>query len=172
MISLIAAMAHNRVIGINNGLPWHLPSDMKWFRQHTIGKPILMGRKTFESFGGSSLPQRTNIVVTRDAGYRAEGSTVVTSIQQAICAAGSVDEIMIIGGASFYKQMLPRAHRLYLTYVDAEIKGDAEFPEFNWDDWRVSQRHDVPADERNPYSHQFVILERRIFPPPGSLEVD
>jgi dihydrofolate reductase len=161
IISMIAAMAHHRVIGIRNSMPWHLPSDMKWFRQHTLGKPIVMGRKTFESFGSKPLPGRSNIIITRDASYQAADSIVVTSIEQAIEAAGDVDEIMIIGGASFYEQMLPRTDRLYLTYVDAEIEGDAWFPEFDENQWQETERIHHPADEKNKYPHDFVILERR-----------
>ena len=97
IISLIAAMADDRVIGINNSLPWKLPADMQWFRRHTLGKPIVMGRKTFESFGGRTLPDRTNIVITRDRDYRAEGVVVVHDIDEALAAAGDADEVMIIG---------------------------------------------------------------------------
>lgn len=160
LISIIAAMTDDRVIGINNSLPWKLPSDMKWFRQHTLGKPILMGRKTFESFGARPLPERTNIVVTRDQVYQAEGAVVVHSIDEALQAAGDVDEIMIIGGASFYQQMLPQARRLYLTRVHAKVAGDAWFPEFDQSQWRQVERIDCEADERNACAHSFIILER------------
>jgi dihydrofolate reductase len=104
-------MADDRVIGIENRLPWKLPADMKWFRRHTLGKPVVMGRKTFESFGGRPLPERLNIVVTRDENYQADGAVVVHNIDEAIAAAGNVEEVMIIGGESFYAQMLPRADR-------------------------------------------------------------
>ncbi len=160
LISIIAAMTDDRVIGINNSLPWKLPSDMKWFRQHTLGKPILMGRKTFESFGARPLPERVNIVVTRDQAYQAEGAVVAHSIDEALQAAGDVKEIMIIGGASFYQQMLPRARRLYLTRVHAKVKGDAWFPEFDQSQWRQVERIDHEADERNACAHSFIILER------------
>lgn len=161
IISLIAAMAHDGVIGINNKMPWHLPSDMRWFRQHTLGKPTVMGRKTFESFGGKPLPKRSNIIITRDTNYRADDCIVVTSIEQAIQAAGDVKEIMIIGGGTFYKQMLPGADRLYLTYVEVEIEGDSWFPEFDLHEWQEVERHHQVADEKNCYPHDFVILERR-----------
>lgn len=160
LIALIAAMARHRVIGINNSLPWHLPNDMKWFRRHTLGKPIIMGRKTFESFGGKPLPQRTNIVITRDPNYQAADCVVVNTIEAAVQAAGDVEEIMIIGGASFYAQMLPQAQRMYLTYVDAEIEGDAWFPEFAATEWREVSREHHAADDKNAYGHDFVILER------------
>lgn len=159
-ISLIAAMADDRVIGIDNRLPWRLPADMKWFRQHTLGKPIIMGRKTFESIGSKPLPDRLNIVVTRDLQYRAPGAVVVHDIDQAIAAAGAVDEVMFIGGASFYEQMLPRAERLYLTFVHIQVVGDAWFPDYDPSQWRELERHDRTADEKNPYSHSFCIYER------------
>ncbi len=160
-ISMIAAMTPQRVIGIDNSLPWKLPNDMKWFRQHTLGKPIIMGRKTFESFGSRPLPQRTNIIITRDPDYQAKDSIVVHSIEDALKAAGEVDEVMIIGGASFYEQMLPHADRLYLTYVDAELQGDAWFPAFEQQDWIEVERIAHAADEKNNYAHQFVILDRK-----------
>ena len=160
LISIIAAMTDDRVIGINNSLPWKLPSDMKWFRQHTVGKPILMGRKTFESFGARPLPERRNIVVTRDRNYQAEGAVVVHSIDEALQAAGDAAEIMVIGGASFYAQMLPQAQRMYLTRVHTNVVGDAWFPEFDESQWRQVERIDCEADERNACAHSFIILER------------
>jgi len=164
-LSLIAAMADNRVIGINNSLPWKLPSDMSWFRKHTLGKPIIMGRKTFESFGGRTLPDRTNIVITRDANYKAEGIVVVTSIEQAVeqasLTADVVEEAMIIGGASFYEQMLNKVDRMYLTFVHTRLEGDAWFPEYNVDDWQQVERIDVDADEKNAFNHSFVIFDRK-----------
>lgn len=159
-ISLIAAMTDEQVIGVDNRLPWRLPADMKWFRRHTLGKPIIMGRKTFESFGGKPLPERPNIVITRDADYQAPGAVVVHSIDAALQAAGAVDEVMIIGGASFYEQMLPRAQRLYLTFVHANIIGDAWFPAVDFTQWREIERHDYPPDEKNPYAHSFCIYDR------------
>ena len=160
-ISMIAAMTDDRVIGIENSLPWKLPNDMKWFRQNTLGKPILMGRKTFESFGAKPLPQRTNIIITRDKSYQAEGSVVVYSIDEALKAAGDVDEVMIIGGASFYEQMLPKADRLYLTFVEADLQGDAWFPEFDLNDWNEVESIHHDKDEKNAYPHRFVILDRK-----------
>ncbi len=160
-ISLIWAMDENRLIGSNNRLPWKLPADMKWFRQHTLGKPIVMGRKTYESFGARPLPERTNIVITRDNGYRSEGAVIVHSIDEAIKKAGDVDELMIIGGASFYEQMLPRAEGLYITHVHGQFDGDAWFPEFNLDDWREVESHAHAADDRNSHACTFVIYERK-----------
>jgi len=160
-ISMIAAMTDERVIGIENRLPWKLPNDMKWFRQHTLGKPIIMGRKTFESFGARPLPDRTNIIITRDAVYQAKDSIVVHSIEEALQAAGDVEEVMIIGGASFYEQMLPRADRLYLTFVHANIQGDAWFPQIDFSEWQQVERIDCDADDKNSFAHSFVILERK-----------
>lgn len=157
---MIAAMTASRVIGIKNTLPWKLPNDMKWFRQQTMGKPIVMGRKTFESFGAKALPGRKNIIITRDNDYKAADSIVVHSIDEAIQAAGDVDELMIIGGASFYQQMLARADRLYLTFVDADIEGDAWFPDFESNDWKETEKKNYIKDEKNPFDHQFVILDR------------
>jgi len=165
-LSLIAAMAEDRVIGIKNSLPWKLPSDMKWFRKHTLGKPIIMGRKTFESFGGRPLPERTNIVITRDENYQADGIVVVHSIEQAIEAArqtaGNVPEAMIIGGASFYEQMLDKVDRMYLTFVHKSLEGDAWFPEYNLGQWQQVELIDVAADEKNIYPHQFVVYDKKI----------
>ena len=158
---MIAAMADDRVIGINNSLPWKLPNDMKWFRQNTLGKPIVMGRKTFESFGAKPLPGRTNIIITRDKNYTADECIIVHSIDEAIQAAGDVEEIMIIGGASFYEQMLPKADRLYITFVHTKVEGDAWFPEWNQNEWQQVERIDHEADEKNPHAHSFVILQRK-----------
>lgn len=159
IISLISAMAHDRVIGIDNRLPWRLPADMRWFRQHTLGKPVVMGRKTFESLG-RALPGRHNIVVTRDGGYQAEGASIVHTVDEALAAAGEVDEVMVIGGENLYTQMLPRTDRLYLTLIDADIRGDAHFPAFGHYGWRELERHDFPADADNPYPYSFVVYER------------
>ena len=160
-VSMIAAMTEDRVIGIENSLPWKLPNDMKWFRQNTLGKPIVMGRKTFESFGARPLPGRTNIIITRDQSYQAEDSVVVYSIDEALKAAGDVDEVMIIGGASFYEQMLPRADRLYLTFVEADLQGDAWFPEFDLNDWNEVESIHHEKDDKNAYPHRFVIFDRK-----------
>ena len=127
MISIIAAMDQNRLIGANNQLPWRLPADMRWFRKNTLGKPVIMGRKTFESLG-KPLPDRSNIVVSRDPAFEAEGCRVFTDTETALSyAAGLGDELMIIGGASFYGQMLERADRLYLTVIRQVFEGDAWF---------------------------------------------
>jgi len=164
-ISLIAAMAKDRVIGINNSLPWKLPADMKWFRKHTLGKPIIMGRKTFESFGGRTLPDRTNIIITYDVNYQVEADVVIVhsigaALQAAADSAEAVDEVMIIGGASFYEQMLERADRFYITQVHGEFEGDAWFPEYEHLGWKEISREEQAIDEKNAYACTFSILEK------------
>ena len=160
IISLIAAMGRNRVIGADNALPWDLPADMKRFRQLTMGKPIIMGRKTFESIG-KALPGRVNIVMTRDADLRAEGCVVVHSPEEALRAAGDVPEAVVIGGGSIFGQFLPMAQRMYLTMIDKDFQGEAVFPEFDADDWRESERRDCAPDEKNAYSYTFLTLEKK-----------
>jgi dihydrofolate reductase len=159
-ISLIAAMARNRVIGLDNQLPWRLSADLQRFKALTMGKPIVMGRKTYESIG-KPLPGRTNIVVTRDTGYSADGCRVVHSIDEALLAAGDCDEVMIMGGADLYSQMLPRADRLYLTEVQADVSGDARFPGFDKAQWQELERESHRADEKNEFDYDFVVLARR-----------
>lgn len=159
-IALIAAMGERRVIGVDNCLPWQLPADLKHFRQLTMGKPVLMGRKTFESIG-KPLAGRINIVVTQDRSFKPEGAVVTHSIDQAIAAAGDAPELMVIGGASFYAQLLLRADRLYLTEIHHRFAGDAYFPAFSTDQWREIEREDHAADDANPYAYSFVTWERR-----------
>lgn len=159
LISLIVAMAKNGVIGRDNQLPWRLPADLAHFKRVTMGKPMIMGRKTWESLPGL-LPGRRHIVVTRDKAYRAEGCTLVNSLDQALAAAGEAAEVMVVGGGTIYKEMLPRADRLHLTLVDAEVEGDARFPEIDFSQWRECTRESHPADERNPHSYTFLELER------------
>ncbi len=161
LISIIVAVADDNVIGIENRLPWKLPADMRWFRLHTLGKPIVMGRKTFESFGGKPLPDRTNIVITRDTSYQPEGALVAHSIDEALQLAGDAEEVMIIGGDSFYRQMLPRADRFYLTQVHGKFEADAWFPEFDLNEWEELERTEFPADEANAYPCSFVVLQRK-----------
>jgi len=160
IISLIAAMAEDRVIGINNKMPWHLPADLRHFKALTVGKPIIMGRKTWESLPGL-LPDRPHIVVTKDLNYQAKGCQVVHSIDEALAAAGDVSEIMIVGGAAFYAAMLPQADRLYLTQVKTTVEGDAFFPDYNATDWQIIAQETHAADEKNPFSYRFLTLERR-----------
>jgi len=161
VISLIWAMDENNLIGVDNSLPWKLPADMQWFRKNTLGKPIVMGRKTFESFGGRPLPQRTNIVITRDQTYQADGAVIVHSIEEAIKAAGDVEELMVIGGSSFYEQMLPQADRLYVTWVHGKFEGDAWFPTVDWSLWQEAERMDSEVDEKNGYACSFIEYRRK-----------
>lgn len=160
IISLIWAMTDDRVIGIENRLPWKLPADMKWFRQHTLGKPVIMGRSTFESFGAKPLPDRKNIVISRNPDYQPAGAETAQSLDDALKKAGNVAEVMIIGGSSIYQQMLPRADRLYMTLIHADLEGDAWFPEFDQSLWVVQERHDNSADDKNPYDYSFTVLVR------------
>ena len=157
-------MAANRVIGIENRLPWKLPADMQWFRKNTMGKPIIMGRLTFESFGAKALPGRRNIIISRDTDYRASENSddieVYHSIEAALDAVKGVEEVMIIGGMSLYKQALPLADRLYMTLVHAELEGDAWFPEFDTTQWSQIERLDHEADDKNSYPYSFVVLNR------------
>ncbi|MBT0726147.1 type 3 dihydrofolate reductase [Rosenbergiella australiborealis] len=160
MLSLIAAMAIDRIIGNENQMPWHLPADFAWFKQQTLGKPIIMGRKTFESIG-RPLPGRKNIVISRQSQPAQEGIFWVTSVEQALAAAGEVEEIMVIGGGNLYQQFLPYAQRLYLTHVDAEIEGDTQFPEYDADQWESVFSEFRDMDDANCYGLCFEILERR-----------
>ncbi len=162
-ISFVVARADNGVIGRDNALPWHLPADLKHFKRLTVGKPVVMGRKTFESIG-KPLPGRHNIVLTRDAGWRAEGVTVVANLAEAVAAAGldpktRAEEVMIIGGAAVYAEALPIATRVYLTEVHAAPEGDTSLPPFDPARWRETAREDHPAEEGRP-AYSFVTLER------------
>lgn len=158
-LSLIAAMANNRVIGLDNRLPWHLPADLAHFKRLTLGKPIVMGRKTWDSLPGL-LPHRTHIVVSRNPGLVAEGALVAGSLPAALDMAGDVDEVMVIGGANLYAQALPLASRLYLTLVDTDVDGDALFPAYAPADWRELERETHTADGRNPFDYVFLTLVR------------
>ena len=158
-IALIAAMAENGVIGRENRLPWRLPADLRRFKSVTMGKPVIMGRKTYESIG-KPLPGRSNIVVTRDPDYRAPGCQVVHSLEQALEAGAGHTEVMVIGGAELYRQALGRAQRMYLTLVRAEVEGDTLFPDIEPQQWRELERESHRADEKNQYDYDFVILQR------------
>ncbi len=160
MVSLIWAMSDDGVIGAGNRLPWKLPADMRWFRRHTLGKPVVMGRRTFESLGAKPLPERLNIVITREQGYQAQGARVVHSPEEALAAAEPAEEVMIIGGADLYRQLLPRAHRLYMTLVHGSFDGDALFPRIDRSEWREVDGQEFSADEQNRWPYGFYILDR------------
>jgi dihydrofolate reductase len=159
MISLLVAATENGVIGRDNGMPWHLPDDLKHFKALTLAKPVLMGRKTFESIG-RPLPGRTNLVLTRTAGWSAPGVSVVPDLEAAIRAAGSAPELVIAGGAQVYALALPRATRIYLTRIHAVLAGDTRLPEFADSEWRETSRELHPIDARHLYAMSFVTLER------------
>lgn len=158
-VSIIVAMARNRVIGRDNTMPWHLPAELKYFKRVTMGKPIIMGRKTFESIG-RPLPGRLNIVVTRDRDYALAGVTVAHGLQEAVAAAGDAEEVVIIGGAELYRKALPTADRLYLTEVETEPQGDTWFPTIREDDWREVSRERREKDEDNPFDLTWLVLDR------------
>ncbi|MEJ1298408.1 MAG: type 3 dihydrofolate reductase [Candidatus Sedimenticola sp. (ex Thyasira tokunagai)] len=158
-ITLIAAMAENRVIGRDNGLPWRLPADLKHFKALTMGKPMVMGRKTWESLPGL-LPGREHVVVTSDRHYQAEGCRLVHSIEEALSAVADAPEVMVVGGALLYRQMLPLAQTIYLTLVHTEVEGDAWFPAIDEREWQEVGRESHPADEKNDYPYTFIHLKR------------
>jgi len=164
-LSLIVAMARNRVIGRDNAMPWHLPEDLKFFKSMTMGKPIVMGRKTFESIG-RPLPGRLNIVITRDSAWQHEGVAVAHSLEDALALAQAdpgareAGEIMVIGGEQIYRAALKKADRLYITRVDTEVAGDAYFPEFDEGDWRQVACWQPESKGETPYFFQ--VLERRL----------
>lgn len=161
-ISMIAAMAHDRVIGKDNQMPWHLPADLAHFKRVTLGKPVLMGRKTFESIG-RPLPGRRNLVISRNPGYQAEGIEVVDSFEAALAllVSSAVEELMVIGGGHLYAEMLPSADRLYLTQIDLAVEGDTRFPAFDDGQWQRIDCESHPADEKNPHPYSFETWQRR-----------
>ncbi len=158
IISMIAAMADNRIIGKDNQMPWHLPADFAWFKRCTMGKPVVMGRKTYESIG-RPLPGRLNIVISRDETLKIEGVTTVTSIEQALDVAGDVEEVMIIGGGAIYASCLPMANKLYVTHIEAAIDGDTQFPDWG-DQFKETYSEMYQADEKNAYNMRFTVLEK------------
>jgi dihydrofolate reductase len=167
-IGLIAALSLNQAIGRNNELPWSLPADLQRFKKITMGKPMIMGRKTYESIG-RPLPGRKNIVVSRNPEFIADGITVVDSLEAAIDAADQAPEVMVIGGANIYYQFLPRADRLYFTLVHTSIDdADAFFPAYNRRDWRLVIEENHPADTNNPFPYSFMTWQRIAPHPPQS----
>lgn len=155
---MIAAMANNRVIGLDNKMPWHLPADLQHFKKVTTGKPVIMGRKTFESIG-RPLPGRRNIIITRNSEYTAQGIEVVTTPDAALELVATAEEVMIIGGGNIYEQFLPKAERLYLTFIDLDVKGDTQFPDYNKvANWYVKEEQENHTDDKNLSSYKFVTL--------------
>ena len=157
-IAFVVAFDRKKAIGKDGGLPWRLPDDMKHVREVTIGKPLIMGRRTYESIG-RPLPQRTNIVLTRDPAFHAEGVLVARTPDEALALAGDVPEVIVFGGAEVFRQFLPMTERIYLTEVDADVGGDTYF-DFGEKDWRVVETKAHPADERHAYPFKFMTLER------------
>jgi dihydrofolate reductase len=158
-ISIIVAMARNRVIGAGNRIPWHLPAELKLFKSITMGHHIVMGRNTWDSIG-RLLPGRTSVIVTRQPHYRVDGAIMAASVDAALAACDGDDEIFVIGGAQLYAAALPRANRLYLTVVDAEVPGDATMPAFDMGEWRQSTSQAFTADDKNPYDYVQTVYER------------
>lgn len=158
IISLVVAMDRNGLIGRNNQLPWRLPADLRYFKEITMGKSIVMGRITFESIG-RPLPGRKNIVLTRNVDYTASGCIITHSIEEALEAAGE-GEVMVVGGAILYRQLIAKANRIYLTEIDTTFDGDTYFPNINKANWREVKRRWYEPDSKNQYRYAFVILER------------
>ena len=158
-VTLVAAVAENGVIGRDGDLPWRLPDDLKAFKRLTLGKPVVMGRKTWDSIG-RPLPGRHNVVMTRSSDFAAPGASVVRSADEAFELLNGEDEIMIIGGGAIYRQFLDRADRVYLTEVEAVIAGDVSFPELDRNGWTETSREYHPADERHAYAFTLVRLDR------------
>ena len=159
LVSLIVAMDEDGVIGRGNALPWRLPDDLKRFKALTLGKPILMGRKTFDSIG-KALPGRLNLVLTRSSEWKHEDVTVVHSMEEAVAQAAQAPELSVIGGEEIFRLAFPFAQRIHLTEVHARVGGDAKFPAFDRTDWRETERIEHPADDRHAYAMTFSTLER------------
>lgn len=160
MLSLIAAVAENGVIGAKGGLPWRLPDEMAHFKRTTLGKPVVMGRRTFESLG-RALPGRRNIVLSRARDFAAPGAERARDLDHALALAADAPEVVVIGGAALYAESLPRAQRIYLTRVHARPEGDAFFPELDPDEWRESLVLEHPADPRHAFAFSIWLLERK-----------
>ena len=162
-ISLVVAASENNVIGKNNQLLWHLPKDMKFFKNVTWAMPVVMGRKTFESMGSKPLSGRKNIVITRKPGWKAEGVSVVNSVDAAVALANELNykEIFIIGGGEIYMIAFERANKIYMTRVHAELEGDTYFPVIEKNDWKLLTTADNPADEKHAYAFSFQLWERK-----------
>ena len=163
IISLVVAASDNNVIGKNNQLLWHLPNDMKYFKNVTWGMPVVMGRKTFESIGSKPLSGRKNIVITRKPGWNAEGVSVADSVDAAVSIAEALNykEIFIIGGGEIYVIAFDRANKIYMTRVHAELEGDTYFPVIEKNDWTLMSKTDNPADEKHAYAFSFQLWERK-----------
>lgn len=164
IVSFLAAMDRNLVIGDEKGIPWHLPADLKRFRRLTLGKPIVMGRTTLEHIG-RPLDQRTNIVLSRRADYQPEGVLVAKSVEEAMEVAGDIEELMVVGGGEVYRAFLPIVNRLYLSFVEGDFSGTAYFPAEmptpSGFEWVVLERESFVSDEKNPHAHTYLVVDRR-----------
>ena len=160
-LSLIWAMDSNRLIGNKNTLPWHLPADLAFFKRTTLGKPILMGRKTYQSIG-RPLPGRQNIVISRDPDFNATGCDIATDIDAALRLCADAEEVMLIGGASLYEQTIERASKLYVTRIQGQFEGDTWFPEFSIKRWKIESCEDFDADPANPYPYSLMKYVREM----------
>lgn len=167
-LAIIVAVAENGVIGRDNGLPWKISEDMRHFKGVTMGKPVVMGRKTYESIG-KPLPGRLNIVITRNPAYRAEGVRIVGSLDEALAVGGQAagesgaEEIVVIGGSEIYAAAIPNAERLYITEIHASVEGDAMFPAIDWSHWREASRENHAAQPPNVYDYSFVRFDRDVY---------
>lgn len=161
LISMIAAMDKNRLIGNGPDIPWQMPADRRHFRDMTVGKPVVMGRKTFETLK-RPLGKRRNIILTRNRGYQApQGCIVAYSVDEVLASVQQAEELMVCGGAPIYQAFLPHANRLYLTQIHATFEGNVYFPAFNMAEWQEVKRIDYEPDEKNPYPYSFLFLDRR-----------
>ncbi len=158
-VTIVVARARNGVIGANKQLPWRLPADLKHFRKITIGNPVIMGRRTWESIG-RPLPDRRNIVISRNPAFSAPGCETADSVEAALAMVAGVRDVMIIGGAAIYQDAMKYVTRMYVTEVNADVEGDTHFPAFDITEWRETRRVDHPADKSNAYAYSFVVLEK------------
>ncbi len=160
-LSMIVAMAHHRIIGADNDMPWHLPADLQHFRRTTMGKPVVMGRKTYESIG-KALPGRHNIVITTNSEYTLDDASVVYSVEEALALCAQEEEVMIIGGGSIYALLIEHTDTLHLTFIDKDVAGDTQFPDWNeYGQWQEVSREAHHADDKNPHDYEFVTLQRK-----------
>jgi dihydrofolate reductase len=160
-LSMIVAMAHNRIIGADNDMPWHLPADLQHFKRTTMGKPVVMGRKTYESIG-KALPGRHNIVITTNSEYTLDDASVVYSVEEALALCAQEEEVMIIGGGSIYALLIDHTDTLHLTFIDKDVAGDTQFPDWNeYGQWQEVSREAHHADDKNPHDYEFVTLQRK-----------
>ena len=159
-LALIVAVARNNVIGAGNAIPWHCPADLQYFKRTTMGAPVMMGRKTWDSLQIKPLPGRQNIIVSRDLRFTAEECEVVNSIEEGLQLAANAKRVFVIGGEDIYKQVLHKADELYITYVDADVEGDRYFPQFSLQDWEQIREESYSADDKNLYDMVFRVYQK------------